>query len=203
MRHWGASDAFTQTCLNQSAYQARPINSRSTSLASTSLQPGSRFFPQVEWSWTIQVLVLPCTHIWRIGSAKAIPNFERCNRRVLHLVQQILAIAEPLNWRRIDVTCSIFCSATDCRIKQIQNQVSSARVDWQNVMEHRFRSISFTSSTAQSGGGSFINQKPIGEVGCCESRMAERIHWWTDRWLQLCFLEWLQWLQWCSAVWMK
>ena len=26
--------------------------------------------------------------------------------------------------------------------------------------------------------------KPIGEVGCCESRMAERIHWWTDRWLR-------------------
>jgi len=34
----------------------------------------------------------------------------------------------------------------------------------------------FTSSTAQGGGGSFKNMKPIGEVGCCESRMAERIH---------------------------
>ena len=33
-----------------------------------------------------------------------------------------------------------------------------------------------TSSTAQGGGGSFRNRKPIGEVGCCESRMAERIH---------------------------
>ena len=53
-----------------------------------------------------------------------------------------------------------------------------------------------TSSTAQGGGGSFKNRKPIGEVGCCESRMAERIHWWTERWLKLCFLEWLQWLQW-------
>ena len=31
------------------------------------------------------------------------------------------------------------------------------------------------------------NRKPIGEVGCCESRMAERIHWWTDKWLELCF----------------
>ena len=40
-----------------------------------------------------------------------------------------------------------------------------------------------TSSTAQGGGGSFKNRKPIGEVGCCESRMAERIRWWTDRWL--------------------
>ena len=61
----------------------------------------------------------------------------------------------------------------------------------------------YTSSTAQGGGGSFKNRKPIGEFGCCESRMAERIHWWTERWLELCFLEWLQWLQWdvvwCSA----
>ena len=38
-----------------------------------------------------------------------------------------------------------------------------------------------TSSTAQGGGGSFKNRKPIGEVGCCESGMAERSHWWTKR----------------------
>ena len=30
-------------------------------------------------------------------------------------------------------------------------------------------------STAQGGGGSFKNRKPI-EVGCCESGMAERVH---------------------------
>ena len=36
--------------------------------------------------------------------------------------------------------------------------------------------IVYTSSTAQGGGGSFKNRKPIGEVGCCESEMAERIH---------------------------
>ena len=33
-----------------------------------------------------------------------------------------------------------------------------------------------TSSTAQGGGGSFKNRKPIGEIGCCESRMAEQKH---------------------------
>ena len=33
-----------------------------------------------------------------------------------------------------------------------------------------------TSSAAQGGGGSFKNRKPIGEVGCCESPMAERVH---------------------------
>ena len=41
-----------------------------------------------------------------------------------------------------------------------------------------------TSSTAQGGGGSFKNRKPIGEIGCCESRMAERSHWWIGRWLR-------------------
>ena len=40
-----------------------------------------------------------------------------------------------------------------------------------------------TSSTAQGGGGSFKNRKPIGEVGGCESRMAEQSHWWIERWL--------------------
>ena len=33
-----------------------------------------------------------------------------------------------------------------------------------------------TTITAQGGGGSFKNRKPIGEVGCCESGMAERSH---------------------------
>ena len=41
-----------------------------------------------------------------------------------------------------------------------------------------------TSSTTQGGGGSLKNRKPRGEVGCCESRMAERSHWWTERWLR-------------------
>ena len=36
--------------------------------------------------------------------------------------------------------------------------------------------ITPTSSTAQGGGGSFKNRKPIGEIGCCESRMAEQKH---------------------------
>ena len=42
----------------------------------------------------------------------------------------------------------------------------------------------YTSSTAQGGGGSFKNRKPIGEIGCCESGMAQRIHWWTERCLR-------------------
>ena len=36
----------------------------------------------------------------------------------------------------------------------------------------------------QGGGGSFKNRKPIGEIGCCESGMAERSHWRTERCLR-------------------
>ena len=40
-----------------------------------------------------------------------------------------------------------------------------------------FMACKDTSSTAQGGGGCFKDRKPIGEVGCGESWMAERIHW--------------------------
>ena len=36
--------------------------------------------------------------------------------------------------------------------------------------------IFHTSSTAQGGGGSFKNGKPIGEVSWCDAKMAERTH---------------------------
>ena len=36
--------------------------------------------------------------------------------------------------------------------------------------------FTITSSTAQGGGGSFKNRKPIGEIGCCESPMAGQKH---------------------------
>ena len=49
---------------------------------------------------------------------------------------------------------------------------------------HTYPFIYITSSTAQGGGGSFKNRKPIGEVRCCEAGMAKRIHWWTERCLR-------------------
>ena len=75
-----------------------------------------------------------------------------------------------------------FMSYSGCLLKGRQIELPSA--------DHH------TSSTAQGGGGSFKNRKPIGDVGCCESGMAERSYWLTERWLELCLLEWLQWLQW-------
>ena len=45
-----------------------------------------------------------------------------------------------------------------------------------SIAVHCSRTTIHTSSTAQGGGGSFKNRKPIGRVGCCDSRMAERTH---------------------------
>ena len=37
--------------------------------------------------------------------------------------------------------------------------------------------VDTSSSTAHCGGRSFKNRKPIGEIGCCESRMTKQKHW--------------------------
>ena len=71
---------------------------------------------------------------------------------------------------------------TSCKVGFATEQTEKGLLVWQ-------RSVSlsiyiYTSSTAQGGGGSFKNRKPIGEVGCCESGMAERSHWWTERCLR-------------------
>ena len=107
--------------------------------------------------------------------------------------------------RRKDSCCDGGCGDTKVYMKYMD-----IGMDWMDIMGYIYIYI-YTSSTAQGGGGSFKDRKPIGEVGCGESRMAERIHWWTERWLELCFLEWLPWLQWsphsqlldvawCSAI---
>ena len=36
--------------------------------------------------------------------------------------------------------------------------------------------IYYTSSTAQGGGGSFKDRKPIGGLACCDAWMAEQSH---------------------------
>ena len=62
-------------------------------------------------------------------------------------------------------------------------QLSPPRYSWYSYIM-MYPLLCNTSNTAQGGGGSFKNRKPIGEVGCCESRMAERSHWWTERCLR-------------------
>ena len=66
------------------------------------------------------------------------------------------------------------------RLAHFSHQIIFDAKKWEVDVKYGY----FTSSTAQGGGGSFKNRKPIGEVGCCESGMAERSHWWTERWLR-------------------
>ena len=59
-------------------------------------------------------------------------------------------------------------------------------MSWDVVMNSGYEwLISSTSSTAQGGGGNFKNGKPIGEVSWCDAKMAERTHWWIERWLSV------------------
>ena len=108
----------------------------------------------------------------------------------------------PMLW---PATCRSSSDLAVCRASPLLPQDLVVPLGWEwsgsseideSDLEHLRIYIINTSSTAQGGGGSFKNRKPIGEIGCCESGMAERIHWWTERWLELCLLEWLQWLQW-------
>ena len=69
-------------------------------------------------------------------------------------------------------------------IPQVQNYFILGKLVTKPTHHTNQDATLFTSSTAQGGGGSFKNRKPIGEVGCCESGMAERSHWWTERCLR-------------------
>ena len=61
--------------------------------------------------------------------------------------------------------------------KQTCEKVHLSALRCFNLKMHDVHISLYTSSTAQGGGRSFKNRKPIGEIGCCESGMAERIHW--------------------------
>ena len=70
----------------------------------------------------------------------------------------------------------------------IATPLQHMKVDWDNdipdIWKHKTCSkpptehchIYLTSSTAQGGGGSFKDRKPLGEVACCDARMAEQSH---------------------------
>ena len=57
------------------------------------------------------------------------------------------------------------------RVSKICHSFSETQYVKIVIFASRFQCVhKHTSSTAQGGGGSFKNRKPIGEVGCCESR---------------------------------
>ena len=64
--------------------------------------------------------------------------------------------------------CSVIAIDQDPNTKEYANKISREYGD-------RFTFYN-TSSTAQGGGGSFKDRKPIGEVDCCDAWMAEQSH---------------------------
>ena len=77
------------------------------------------------------------------------------------------------SWRISSVAClkvTLFRS----RIAIVHEKVSQASLTFGR--RWGFLRVSCTSSTAQGGGGSFKNRKPIGEIDCCESPMTEQKH---------------------------
>ena len=120
----------------------------------------------------------------------ALRKSSRCSRlwRLLKL-QQLTPVPAVQGWKR-------YFALQDPHFTAISEGFLWFSILTTSCFVFFFLPVCYTSSTAQGGGGSFKNRKPIGEVGCCESGMAERSHWLTERWLELCLLEWLQWLQW-------
>ena len=86
----------------------------------------------------------------------------------------------------IEFPCPHHVQRCCCCIAKLSGSTHRLRKPRQEIdgAESTYEIAINTSSTAQGGGGgsgSFKNRKPIGEVGCCESGMAERSHWWTER----------------------
>ena len=65
---------------------------------------------------------------------------------------------------------TLYASGTDLReiLKNVLKNSCIKKNIYNNLLD--------TSSTAQGSGGNLKNRKHIGEIGCCELRMAERIH---------------------------
>ena len=110
--------------------------------------------------WDSNFGVYRCTepHFWTIPSAFLVEN------TIL-----LRGLARPLSDFQHDSTYLV--------VKETGQQTHESSCRMNRWSEYT------TSSTAQGDGGSF-NRKPMGEVGCCESWMAERTHWWIERWFE-------------------
>ena len=71
-----------------------------------------------------------------------------------------------------------------CEMTFMKSHVAIICQQFMNESTHKS-----TSRAARGGGGSFKNGKRIGEIGCCESRMTKRKHWWI--WLTAEMSNWL------------
>ena len=100
---------------------------------------------------------------------------------VLQVLKTGLQLGNPPPWDQIPN--KHLCAVSPYRhvIKTMPYHKQKCRLQKHHQQNDIENLTAIPSSTAQGGGGSFKNRKPIGEVGCCESRMAERSHGWIER----------------------
>ena len=135
-------------------------------------------------------------HNWYRHSAKSFLFWEKktCSAGESVVEKSVLGYGTPLLMRSrgslLDTaftTANVFpalmgMKPVQSRNMRLENKQTTYENEWpDSIVMHSVSFGFYTSSTAQGGGGSFKNRKPIGEVGCCESGMAERSHWWTER----------------------
>ena len=94
----------------------------------------------------------------RVAMDRGAPRQHRVARKAGETVETGLAIASDITW----------CHPWEI----LQNPGKIPQVPPNSLW---FLLVYDTNSAAQGGGGSFKNRKPIGEIGCCEPGMAERI----------------------------
>ena len=102
-----------------------------------------------------------------VGARYCHPMHHRCDLHSSHQFTELVNLPlflESQNWREHLLEIHMLGILQPYRTHTLSHIVT------------RGTHTTHTSSTAQGGGGSFKNRKPIGKVGCCESGMAERIH---------------------------
>ena len=87
---------------------------------------------------------------------------------------QVELAHKPVPWSWATINRLLDCQLSILVAAHVANSVSYPRGSIGRC--HYIYIMTYTSSTAQGGGGSCRNRKPLGEVGCCEPRMAEPKH---------------------------
>ena len=90
--------------------------------------------------------------------------------KAMSLVKGLFGAAQPRSHALDSLTLSIICTVCIDVFSCINILIIYMRY---NISIYIYVYIC-TSSTARGGGGSFKNRKPIGEIGCCESRMSDQ-----------------------------
>ena len=93
-----------------------------------------------------------------------------------HSQQKVCWVEQSRQWKGIEEGC--YCRAIDDTMGYQQCPkivIVLLSLDfWWDYFYHPHFTLIYPSSTAQGGGGSFKDRKPIGEMSCCDSWIAER-----------------------------